>query len=217
MAPVDSDGSTIAQAFEHVRIPRLLIALSVLVIQSFIYLPKARAANIYQSIVYLSVKTVHRIYFHPLSSYPGPKIAAATRLWYVYKILRGDLAKTIADLHRIHGPVLRVAPNELSFTSASAWQDIYGFRTGKPEMAKESPFYTNDAQPPSIITAKRERHSHFRRLMSRGFSDAALREQQPIIQSYVNLLMQRLREETSKGKSVDIVSWYNVGTSLDFT
>lgn len=28
------------------------------------------------------------------------------------------------------GPVVRVAPNELSFINAQAWDDIYGFRVG---------------------------------------------------------------------------------------
>lgn len=29
-------------------------------------------------------------------------------------------------LHKKYGPVLRIAPDELSYASAQAWQDIYG-------------------------------------------------------------------------------------------
>lgn len=31
-------------------------------------------------------------------------------------------------LHDIYGPVVRVAPNELSFITAEAWKDIYLIR-----------------------------------------------------------------------------------------
>lgn len=161
------------------------------------------------------VMTVYRCYFDPLSSYPGPKIAASTRLWYVYHMMTGNLTNEIRKLHRKHGTVVRVAPNELSYNTSNSWNDIYGFRNGKAEMAKDTPFYTNESQPPGILSAKREKHALFRRLMSRGFSEAALREQEPIIIGYVDLLMQRLRENSKEGKSIEMVSWFNVSPSTD--
>ena len=163
-----------------------------------------------QFFAFYACKVIYRIYFHPLSSYPGPKLAAATRLWYIYKLYCGELPQTIAALHREYGSVLRVAPDELTYTSSESWKDIYGFRSGKPEMAKESPFYKVPTNHPSIITAERNRHGHFRKLMSRGFSDSALREQEPIIQNFVTLLMQRLRERSNRGEAVNMVSWFNV-------
>ena len=35
----------------------------------------------------------------------------------------------IKDLHDIYGPVVRIAPNELSFISPKAWNDIYSDKT----------------------------------------------------------------------------------------
>lgn len=35
----------------------------------------------------------------------------------------------IKDLHDIYGLVVRIAPNELSFISPKAWNDIYSDRT----------------------------------------------------------------------------------------
>jgi hypothetical protein len=105
---------------------------------------------------------------------------------------------------------VRIAPDELTYTSSKCWNDIYGFRHGKPEMAKESPFYTMGGREKNIINAPKERHGFLRKLMSRGFSEAALRDQEPIVKGYVDLLMQRLGDESKLGKAVDMVSWYNV-------
>lgn len=156
------------------------------------------------------IRIVYRCYFDSLSSYPGPKIAASTRLWYLYHIINGTLTDEVQKCHQKYGDVVRVAPNELSYRSSNSWKDIYGFRNGKAEMAKDTPFYTNESQPPGILSAKREKHALFRRLMSRGFSEAALREQEPIILGYVDLLMNRLLENSKGGKPIEMVSWFNV-------
>jgi hypothetical protein len=113
-------------------------------------------------------------------------------------------------LHEKYGGVVRVAPDELSYTSSKCWNEIYGFRHGKPEMAKESPFYKSKSIPSTIVNASKERHGFLRRLMSRGFSEAALRDQEPTVKSYVDLLMRRLRDEGVAGRAVDVTSWYNV-------
>ena len=81
------------------------------------------------------------MFFHPLASFPGPKIAAVTRLYYIKHLLTGRLPFNNAKLHEKYGGVVRIAPDELSFITAEAWRDIYGNRVGKPEMAKDVLFY----------------------------------------------------------------------------
>jgi cytochrome P450 len=51
-----------------------------------------------------------------------------------------------------------------------------------------------------------------RRNLSHAFSDKALRQQEPLIQSYVDLLVHRLGEHATEGKNVDIMHWYNYTT-----
>jgi len=40
-------------------------------------------------------------------------------------------------LHDKYGPIVRLSPNELSFNTVDAWEDIYGHRHGRPNMAKD--------------------------------------------------------------------------------
>lgn len=75
---------------------------------------------------------MYAAYFHPLSKVPGPKLNALTRIPYIRHLLRGSTVESFVDLHKKYGEVVRISPNEVSFTSGeTAWPEIYGFRTGK--------------------------------------------------------------------------------------
>ncbi|KAM0160970.1 hypothetical protein ACHAQE_001094 [Botrytis cinerea] len=155
------------------------------------------------------LRIYYRIFFHPLSKYPGPVLAVSSRLWYINQMINGTLAFTVKELHKKYRKAVSIAPNELSFVSSQACVDTYGFRNGKPEMSKEMPFFTSEnSSVGGVISAERELHGILRKLMSRWFSEAALREQVPIVQGYTQLLINQLKEESKKGKTVDMVSWY---------
>ncbi len=67
-----------------------------------------------------------------LDHIPGPKINALSRLPYVRHLLAGTTAQNVLKLHEKYGEVVRLTPNEISISSGeTAWQEIYGFRTGK--------------------------------------------------------------------------------------
>lgn len=100
----------------------------------------------------------------------------------------------------------------MDFTDPQAWQDIYGFRKNTPENRKDERDLLHESPFPDVVNADREHHAALRRLLSHGFSDKALREQQPTINAYVGLLLQRLGECAAKGEKVDILDWYNVST-----
>jgi cytochrome P450 len=170
-------------------------------------------------------RMIYNLYFHPLAKYPGPFLHRATRLAFIARQLRGTLARDMLAFHELYGPVVRVAPDELAFSSAQAWKDIYGHRTGTrlgaEEMPKSEVFYSNHNMPRSIISENRDNHAVLRRLMAHGFSDRSMREQESIIGAYVDLLISRLREHAvdwdvkdertglQKKRKLNLVSWYN--------
>ncbi|KAI0025684.1 putative cytochrome P450 [Xylariomycetidae sp. FL0641] len=157
----------------------------------------------------------YNLYFHPLRRYPGPLIHRASSLPWAFQHCLGWQAFYTSDLHDRYGPVVRIGPNHLSFTDARAWKDIYGHRVGgeskMKEMSKAVTFNKTIRNiPTSIINADREEHSRFRRALSHGFSDSSMRQQEPMIQKYVDLLLQRLHQEIGKGNSVfNMEAWYN--------
>lgn len=57
------------------------------------------------SIVYYVALVVYRLYFHPLSKFPGPKLAAATRLYdFYYSVLKdGMFTWQLEKMHKKYG------------------------------------------------------------------------------------------------------------------
>lgn len=113
-----------------------------------------------------------------------------------------------------YGPVVRVAPNELAYADAAAWKDIAGHNPKGEENSKWDPFYhPAKKMPHDIISADRYTHGVLRRQLAHGFSDRSMREQEPIIKSYIDLLMKRLKENCNDGHTpVDMSSWFNFTT-----
>lgn len=166
----------------------------------------------------------YNIFLHPLRRFPGPLINRASVLPKLYFLSRGRLVYHVKDVHTQYGPVVRIAPNELSFTDPQAWEDIFirqppGIARNPhghalaPDMAFYNPF--NDL-PPSIISSSDEAHHHLRKKLSPGFSDRAMKAQEPLIGSYVDLLIRRLREHstdaTGRPQSVNMRDWIAYAT-----
>ncbi|KAI9754984.1 MAG: hypothetical protein M4579_004458 [Chaenotheca gracillima] len=163
-------------------------------------------------LLYLLYKAVYNVYFHPLRHYPGPRWAAASRIPFLRASLGGRLAQWVTEIHQNYGEVVRTAPDDLSFIDPQAWKDIYVHRPQHGTFQKDPMFYitpVNGAH--SLITAPDKDHSRMRRLVSHAFSEKALKEMEPVIRSYVDLLIERLHEVTQKsaGAPVDMVKWYN--------
>ncbi|KUJ11632.1 cytochrome P450 3A17 [Mollisia scopiformis] len=180
---------------------------------------QAISASIGVCLLYRFGVIVYRLYFHPLSKYPGPKHLAISGLPQMYyQNVTGTFYKDIRALHDQHGNIVRVAPNELSIDGSIGWTEAYGHKkAGELEFKKDRLFYrplesgqgVNGSGVHDIFTASREDHRRQRRLIAHAFSDAALTEQEELIQTYVDLLMTRFRENAALGKVLDMVKFFN--------
>ncbi|KAM0455103.1 hypothetical protein ACHAPV_007994 [Trichoderma viride] len=61
----------------------------------------------------------------PLSKIPGPAISKFTTLVLKWKEIHAQRTAYVHQLHLQYGPVVRIAPNEVSFTSWEALKEIY--------------------------------------------------------------------------------------------
>ncbi|KAJ9641677.1 hypothetical protein H2204_002739 [Knufia peltigerae] len=142
------------------------------------------------AILYCATRIIYNLYFHPLAKFPGPKLAGASEIW-----IGGRWPFEINKAHERYGDVVRIAPNELSFRTIRAFEDIYGFQQKKPQFLK-SAFYDNPDEM-SPMGAERDpiKHRETRRLFTHAFSATGLREQKPTIIGYVDFLIQKLSKE----------------------
>ncbi|MCJ1432335.1 hypothetical protein MMC27_001691 [Xylographa pallens] len=164
---------------------------------------------------YAISRAIYNAYFHPLAKYPGPKLWAASSIPYFRGVLNGEESAYLKKLHDKYGATVRIRPNALSYNSAQAWKDIYGARPGKKQIPRDKEYYFGDGDGiPDIIVSNDTDHNRIRKLLSYAFSEQAMREQEPLITQYMNMLIRKLHDEI-RGPAhgmIDIARWYNLTT-----
>ncbi|KAK5655987.1 hypothetical protein OQA88_5125 [Cercophora sp. LCS_1] len=160
--------------------------------------------------------TIYNLLFHPLRSYPGPLLWRGTNLGKIRAQLSGGLTNSIHRLHQEYGPVVRVAPGELSYISAQAWKDIYSAQKGVENTDPNIVYGQSELEmfgaQGIMWQANVPDHIRHRRALAPAFSDRSLREQETVIKGHVDMLIQRFRERA--GTQIDLCEWFNY-TSFD--
>ena len=130
----------------------------------------------------------------------------------IFYFATGRQPQKIEQLHLKYGEVVRLETNHLAFFTPDARQDIYSHNKSKVFIKDPKAYKPTFGDTPDLLTAGDEDHRRYRALVSHAFADRALREQQPIISSHVDLLMQRLREVSKEETPVDIHKWFKYTT-----
>lgn len=186
--------------------------MSLLKPSNAIFLPVAFAAA-YLSYVFLW--TIWNAYLGPLSKYPGPRLRSLTILPKVWSIYSGNEGSDYVALHEKYGPIVRIAPRELSFVgNAQTFRDIYGFK----KSGERGPFKDPVMIPRpitgvhSMLTADDEQHSRQRRIVANAFADRSLKDLEPMLKQWVAKMVQKLGESASAGGKTDMLKYYNCTT-----
>jgi hypothetical protein len=82
------------------------------------------------NLIFLSTATaltlIRRLYFHPLSHIPGPRLAALSNIWISNQFRLGRTSRTCRDLHEEYSSdVIRVGPNEISIRNVDAVEVVF--------------------------------------------------------------------------------------------
>lgn len=69
-------------------------------------------------LLYFAAKTIRRLYFHPLSNFPGPKLAAATSAYegYFNVVKNGMFIWELERLHNVYGETRRKNRRNVALT-----------------------------------------------------------------------------------------------------
>lgn len=124
---------------------------------------------------------VYRAFFHPLSSFPGPKLGAVTYWYEVYYDwfhgpYRGRNEWHIQKLHQKYGPIVRRSPDELSIRDPD-WFDVW-FTSGRRDKWSREGESSNRAIQ---ATLSRDEHKLRRGAMTRFFSKRSLLTLEPLL------------------------------------
>ncbi|PSR88813.1 cytochrome P450 [Coniella lustricola] len=159
------------------------------------------------------VQFLYNVYLHPLAHFPGPMLNRGSNIPKMIHQIRGTVHEEMLRLHQIYGPVVRLAPNELTYTSATALKEIYGNRGGKKSMPPQTALGKHDKMmfgaTAFIWLESHAEHLRHRKILATSFSESSLRAQEPIILGYAQQLTNQLRGRAARGEVVDLWAWFN--------
>ncbi|KAM7212718.1 Cytochrome P450 [Rhypophila decipiens] len=158
---------------------------------------------------YCSARGIYNAYFHPLSRYPGPKLAAMSSLWWVYASLSGRYPWIIEKVIKKYGNVVRIGPNELVFLTPQAAKDIYLAQEKNMELFVQVGYDALDTGDGGISGETNPvRHREIAKNLAPAFSNRSLRSKEAVIHQYLDLFI-RLLEEHGGGDGVELNRWTN--------
>ncbi|GME26776.1 benzoate 4-monooxygenase [Neofusicoccum parvum] len=158
--------------------------------------------------LYLLLTFLHTTLLHPLRHIPGPPLARFTRAWSRLHNLRGRKSHVIHAAHQRYGAVIRVGPDELSFASPSAVRAIYA----SDAFVKEENFYrakTIFVENHVMSMRDPDAHRARKRLLQRGFSQAAMLDFEPHMASKIRAMLDQwaTRGAREPGRAIDVYPW----------
>ena len=114
------------------------------------------------------------------------------------------------ELHEKYGPVVRLAPNELSFASLPAVKPVYGPGT----TCIKSSAYDNFGRLGMFQMQDPAQHRERQKRVAHVFAPSALQQMEPLIQGVIDKLIGAI--EQRRGKQVDALHWCRM-TALDIS
>ena len=147
---------------------------------------------------YFVFTTLYCLFLHPLLSIPGPLLARISRLWTRIGNYNRRKSHRIHDAHQQYGKIVRIAPNELSFSDPAAVREIYT----SDAFAKEETFYrAKRVFHETILMSFRgqDAHKQRRKLLSRDFSQTCMLDFQGHMTSKIQTLMDQWSRLSADG------------------
>ncbi|KAF2120024.1 benzoate 4-monooxygenase cytochrome P450 [Lophiotrema nucula] len=161
------------------------------------------------SILYWIAIGIYRVYLHPLSKFPGPKLAALT-FWYefyheIYPHRLRYMWK-IEELHKQYGPIVRINPIHLHIHDHAYFEKIYASGSHKRDRCRwfmHAGGKTMAGKYSSMLeTMDHDLHKARRNAAAPFFSKRRVHAITPLIEDKVRRLLARL--EDTDGRIVDL-------------
>ncbi|POR38211.1 Cytochrome P450 CYP58R1, partial [Tolypocladium paradoxum] len=171
---------------------------------------------------------LYDMYWHPLSAFPGPKLAAIGNLYefWLDVVRDGMYIFEIGRMHEKYGPIVRINSRELHIKDPNYYGSIYA--SGSRKVDKDPVTVRAFNVTTSIAaTIDHDLHRTRRAYLARYFSKRSVVGIEPMIHDRISKLCQRLEGFLESGEAVvldhafgaltaDVISYHMLGEHLDF-
>ncbi|KAG4441033.1 hypothetical protein IFR05_003488 [Cadophora sp. M221] len=150
-------------------------------------------------LVTVSLTLIRRLYFSPLSHFPGPKLAALSNIYLANEFRTGRGSFTLLKLHKQYkSDFIRIGPRELSIRNVEAVEAIYRGKYPRGTFyevgAINGEFNLNTQRDHKI-------HTPWRRIWEQAFASSEFQHYNPRVEQHVANLVDAIKR--ADGKEVD--------------
>ncbi|KAE8153060.1 cytochrome P450 [Aspergillus avenaceus] len=138
--------------------------------------------------LFITAIVIYRLFLSPLSKFPGPRLAAATRLYEAYfqLVKGGRFTWHINELHEQYGPIVRITPWEIHIKDPNFYNTLYA---GPGNKRDKDPWFSNITWPQSLFsTEAHSLHASRRKVLAQFFKKGAVSAVEPLIKDNLRLL-----------------------------
>ncbi|KAE8378838.1 cytochrome P450 [Aspergillus bertholletiae] len=168
---------------------------------------------LYLSSLFSSI-AVYRVFFHQLRHFPGPRLAAVSKLWHVWRCRSSRGHHVLEDWHHKYGTFVRTGPAEITIFHPA----VYEAMDGPGNQNTRSDWY--DLLQPrisSIFTRDRALHIQRRAIWTHALSSSAIREYHPRILAKVRTLTELIGAQKSHPILInEAMYWFAFDSMGDF-
>ncbi|KAF2820122.1 cytochrome P450 [Ophiobolus disseminans] len=161
--------------------------------------------------VYYVANAIYCIFFHKLSTYPGPFFAKFSGLPSFYHTYRGNRHVWLWQCHEIYGDVVRSSYDTLMFSDPNTYREIYGSHANV-EKAWQFGIWPKDATAVSTFACTNKTvHKRRRRNLEYAFCDRAVRSAELFVAQHTDRWGPLLAEGAGDGWSEprNMTEWAN--------
>ncbi|KAI3343256.1 cytochrome P450 monooxygenase-like protein [Ustulina deusta] len=154
-----------------------------------------------------SSMTIYRLYFHRLSSFRGPRLAAVTKLWHVWHVSDSTNYLFQEKIYTKYGTIVRTGPNEITIFHPAAFELLDGFGN---ETTRDVWYDIVRPRTSAIFTRDKLEHKVGRKFWAQGLSSKAMNDYYPRIVNLVRDLSHCIGTFGTNPVDIDqVMSWYS--------
>lgn len=159
--------------------------------------------------VYSLVWSIYSLTLHPLSRIPGPLWASISRTWLMYHHWAGDVDIATRELHARYGPIVRIAPDEVTVADPSALPLIYPVQKALQKTDWYVPWRPKGlgSQPDLFTQTDEKAHTTYRRIVGGVYSTSSILKSEVGLDEMLDLFMERLAGFADRGEAFDFGLW----------
>ncbi|KAL4755915.1 cytochrome P450 [Aspergillus foveolatus] len=158
--------------------------------------------------------TIYRAFFHRARNFPGPRLAAISKLWSVYQCLDYRNHEFLESLHKHYGSFVRSGPAEITVFHPAAWDALDG-----PDNHNTRSDWYDLIHPrvSPILSRTSKDHIERRRPWSKALSTKAITQYIPRILSQIDALDAAIcRANGAPIVLNDIMLWFSFDAMGEF-